>query len=256
VLFYLGSHRPSWLRDSTVPLFVSHRTLRGRKTLPRASCNWALDSGGFSELTQHDRWQTTPQEYVEAVSRYAAEIGRMDWAAPMDWMCEPHMLEKTGLSVREHQERTVSNFLELRALAPGLPFIPVLQGWEIEDYLRCVELYLDAGVDLSRVPVVGIGSVCRRQHSQEIEDIVREVQGCGLRLHGFGVKIKGLARFGHLLQSADSMAWSFQARRRPPLLGCVGHKNCANCRRYALKWRNALLDGLGPEESQERRMVA
>jgi hypothetical protein len=56
------------------------------------------------------------------------------------------------------------------------------------------------------------------------------------RLHGFGVKAQGLARYGHLLTSADSMAWSMHARREPPLPGCTGHINCANCRRYAYPW--------------------
>lgn len=41
------------------------------------------------------------------------------------------MLARTGLTVREHQERTIANFLELRRIAPGLPFIPVLQGWAL-----------------------------------------------------------------------------------------------------------------------------
>jgi len=31
-------------------------------------------------------------------------------------MCEPPIIAKTGLSVREHQERTVENFIELEQL--------------------------------------------------------------------------------------------------------------------------------------------
>jgi hypothetical protein len=37
------------------------------------------------------------------------------------------------------------------------------------------------------------------------------------------------------------MAWSYTARRQPPLPGCVGHINCANCPRYAYRWRQAVL---------------
>jgi hypothetical protein len=47
----------------------------------------------------------------------------MDFASPQDWMREPVMIERTGLSVREHQARTVANYLDLRMLAPRLPFI-------------------------------------------------------------------------------------------------------------------------------------
>jgi hypothetical protein len=89
--FYLGTHHPSWLRRTDVPLFISRRRLAGRKTLPRARGPWALDSGGFQELTLHGRWTLTPREYVREVRRYASEIGNLRFAAAMDWLCGgPH----------------------------------------------------------------------------------------------------------------------------------------------------------------------
>ena len=178
------------------------------------------------------------------MARYQAEIGRLVWAAPMDWMCEPSMLASTGLSVAEHQARTVENYCRLRQMAPSLPFIPVLQAWTLADYLACVDRYAAAGVDLTRLPLVGVGSVCRRQHTSQIGAIITELAAVGLRLHGFGVKRRGLARYGPLLESADSLAWSAHARRRPAQLGCVGHRNCANCLAYALAWRDQVLADL------------
>jgi hypothetical protein len=224
---------------------VSHRRVAARCRLPHAANGWALDSGGFTELRLHGRWRTTAAEYVAAVRRYHDEIGRLEWAAPQDWMCEPFMLARTGLSVRQHQQRTVANLLELRALAPDLPFVPVLQGWTLADYVHgCVELYDRAGVDLAAEPLVGVGSVCRRQATGEIEAIVHSLASLGLRLHGFGVKAGGLVRYADCLASADSLAWSFEARRAAPLVGCQ-HGNCANCRRYAAAWRERTLARLG-----------
>ncbi len=160
-------------------------------------------------------------------------------------MCEPFMLARTGLTSRQHQERTVANLLELRALAPDLPFVPVLQGWGLADYVhRCVELYERAGVHLRTEPMVGLGSICRRQSTGEIHAIVESLSCLGLRLHGFGVKTSGLGRYAEHLASADSLAWSYHARRSEPLPGC-GHRNCANCLRYALRWRDQVLDRLG-----------
>ncbi len=210
--FYLGAHHANWLARVDVPLFVSHRRLAelGPGALPRARGPWALDSGAFSEIAEYGQFRTSPQQYADAVRRYADQVGRLEWAAPQDWMCEPVMLAKTGLTIAKHQRRTVANYLELRALAPEVPFIPVLQGWTTGDYLTCVDLYQAAGVDLAGVPVVGLGSVCRRQATAEIGDLVATLAGLGLRLHGFGVKRLGLARYGHLLASADSMAWSAQ----------------------------------------------
>lgn len=230
---------------------MSHRTLRQRKKLPQASGPWCLDSGGFSELSMNGKWVTTVDEYLEAIERYLA-IGQLQWAAPMDWMCEPHMIALTGLSIEEHQHRTVENYLELTSRAPHLPIIPVLQGWELGDYIRCVVLYRQAGVDLRTLPTVGVGSVCRRQSSASIGRIMGTLAGMGLALHGFGVKKQGLAMYGQHLASADSMAWSFRARRSAPLPGCT-HKNCANCLEFALKWRRELLVGMAEASVARRR---
>jgi hypothetical protein len=133
--FLLGTHQPGWLARLEVPLFVSHRTLRDCKQLPRARGRWALDSGGFTELTLYGGWQTSLGECVEAVARYRAAVGNLSWASPQDWMCESAMLWRTGLTVAEHQARTVDNYCALRQAAPTLPFIPVLQGWTLDDYL-------------------------------------------------------------------------------------------------------------------------
>lgn len=240
MIFYLGTHKPEWLERTWVPLFVSHRRLRERVTLPRAACPWALDSGGFTELSLYGRWETSPAAYADAVALYEWEIGNLQWAAAQDWMCEPFMLAKTGLTVHEHQERTVANLLELRSLTPRLPWVPVLQGWSLTDYVRCVELYDRAGVDLRAEPLVGLGSVCRRQATGEIGAIASSLAALGLCLHGFGVKTAGLARYAEHLASADSMAWSYDARRAPALPGHL-HKSCANCMTYAAQWRERLV---------------
>jgi hypothetical protein len=189
----------------------------------------------------HGQWRTTPHEYTEAVARYTELLGRPDFVAPMDYMCEPAIIERTGLSVTEHCYRTVQNFLELRQLAPDLPIIPVLQGWHLADYLACAELYRSAGVDLAAEPRVGLGSVCRRQSTAEIAVLVTTLAGRGIRLHGFGVKTSGLRLYGDRLASCDSMAWSYAARRSPALPGCTGHRNCANCLTYATQWRCRVL---------------
>jgi hypothetical protein len=243
--FFLGTHQPGWLADSPVPLFVSDRRLRHVKQSLPAVCDWALDSGGFTELSTFGTWDNgpTPREYVDRIRRYRVAVGRLQWAAPQDWMCEPWIVAKTGLTVLEHQWRTIDNLFDLRALAPDLPIIPVLQGWRVDDYIRHIDLYRAVGVDLAEEPLVGVGSVCRRQGTDEIGEVFAAIRDAGVsRLHGFGVKALGLRRYGHLLTSADSMAWSMQARREPPLPGCSSHINCANCRRYAYGWARQMTD--------------
>lgn len=252
--FYVGADA-SWLGKSQYPLMVSHGRLRTRKSYRRAVAPWVCDSRGFTELQQHGRWTITPAQYVESLRRYRDEIGLLRWASPQDWMCEPVVISGgtfggvtfagTGLSVLEHQRRTVANLLELRTLAPDLPIIPALQGWTLAEYLRCVEMYADARVDLRAEPVVGLGSTCRREGTSEVRELVETLAGMGIRLHGYGAKTSGLRQYGHLLASADSFSWSYGARKRGGL--CQhgrGIKWETNCPDWAGAWRSNVLAGL------------
>jgi len=244
-LFYLGCHRPRWLERTEVPLFISRTVMEKapgvlRDSLPRARGRWAMDSGGFTQLHKYGRWMLTPEQYVAEVRRARDEIGGLDWAAPMDWMCEPSARAMTGLSTREHQSLTVDNFLHLRELAPDLPIVPVLQGFEFRDYQACVDLYERAGVDLTKEMIVGLGSVCRRQATEEIDLIASMLHCRGLKLHGFGVKTSGLAAYAPALASADSLAWSYGGRRIKPCAHGRA-KSEANCFTYAMAWRERIL---------------
>lgn len=261
VHFYIGTHEPSWLNRTAGALFISRRRLaryRRVSSIPKAYGPWALDSGGFTELQMYGRWTTPARQYAEEVRLWREKIGRMNWAAIQDWMCEPIVIAGgkvgklvfagTKLSVPEHQRRTVASYLELRELAPELPWAPVLQGWAIDDYLACAELYRAAGVDLKAAPVVGVGSVCRRQATREAVDLFAALSPLGLKLHGFGLKLGALRNGMPYLHSADSMAWSYSARKNPPLPGCT-HKHCANCWHFAMRWHDeALRFGARPSQ--------
>lgn len=247
--FYLGTHRPHWLSMLDIPLFVSRRCFDGRRQLPRARAKWALDSSGFTELAMHGEWTMPAKEYAALVRRCASEVGMLEWAAIQDWMCEEPIRAKTGKSTKDHQRLTIESLLELRSIAPEIPWAPVLQGQHKLDYFEHVDAYAAAGVDLTKESIVGLGSVCRRQATTEVLRIVQALTTDGIRLHGFGVKTLGLPLLGDWLVSADSMAWSLNARKHPALPECVAdpttnHKNCANCHHFALQWRGRAIDGL------------
>ena len=265
--FYLGTHQASWLWNPKIscPLFVSRRRLVRYVKLYAATHPWALDSGGFTELSTYGRWTITPRQYCEEVARYQREIGNLQWAAPMDHMCEPAIIyggilngkrcPGTGQSLYVHQGRTLKNYITLIDLWPQYsdlpcPFIPVLQGWALRDYLWHADMYRAAGINLRAAPVVGLGSICRRQSSVRIGTLVQHLATDGIRLHGFGVKTEGLQVYASHLVSSDSLAWSFDARRCEPLPGHT-HKNCASCPDYALAWREELLVRMHDEPEDE-----
>ena len=229
---------PNWLREPG-DWFVSINVLRRLKNFQPAGIEtrWSLDSGAFTELSLKGKWTITPSRYATEVRRLRDEVGHLDWVAPQDWMCEPFILAKTGFDVETHQRFTVQNFLELRGMMGDL-VIPVLQGWGPWDYLRHCEMYAKAGINLQRERTVGVGSICRRQHMAAACTILTLLHSEGLRLHAFGLKLQGLKLNSHLIQSSDSMSWSFDARRTPHRLPGHPHKNCANCLEFAELWRN------------------
>lgn len=139
-----------------------------RNELRAATVPVLLDSGAFSIISKHGRWIRTPEEHVAAARRICAALGTVQHVATQDWMCEADMLRLTGLSVAEHQARTVRSMLFCRDSAPELPWMPALQGFTVDDYLRCADLYAAAGVDLAALPLVGLGSVCRRSGTREL----------------------------------------------------------------------------------------
>ena len=264
---YTGTHMPGWLwsGQADFPLFVSHRRLCRYKRLRPALVQCAIDGGGYSELSLFGEWRTSPREYAGAVARYDAELGpgRLEWAAPQDWMCEPHITAKTGLTAAEHQRRTVANFLELTGLWPQFsdedsPFMPVLQAapGDADGYLECAAMYEAAGVRLADFPVVGVGTVCRIQDTALIGRVARALRPLDLALHWFGVKMTGLPGIwppeesADSLTSFDSMAWSYEARRMPRLPGCSHSGNCANCPVAAGRWRSRVLAAV---DALERR---
>lgn len=204
-----------------------------------------MDSGAYTELTMHGAWLITPRSYVDLIHRCQAERGGMDWAAPMDWPTEIAATSQTGLTVREHQRRTVGNYLDLKSIDADLPLIPVVQGQTVKDYLHCVDLYSRAGIDLRVMERVGVGSICRRQGEPELTEILTTLGMLGLRLHGFGLSSRGVLACWPYLASCDSMAWSYAARARANggaqwREGCT-HRACNYCLTFAMEWRAQLL---------------
>ena len=193
--------------------FISVNRLRRRRSdfLVR---DWIMDSGAFTEISTHAGYRADVTEYAAHIDRWR-RCGRMLAAVSQDWMCEPVIVQFTGLSVREHQRRTVQRYRALRALTDA-ELMPVLQGFEPSEYLHCLD---DYGDDLAPGMWVGVGSVCKRNASAgAIEDVLSTIkrERSDLRLHGFGLKTTALAAatVNDLLYSADSMAWSYAARRQ------------------------------------------
>ena len=137
-------------------------------------------------------------------------------AVSQDYMCESFILQKTGLSVREHQRLTVERYRRIRSLVPMNTYVmPVLQGYQPSEYVDHIR---DYGSDLYFGMWVGVGSVCKRNGTPTaIRAVLSAIKSerPDLRLHGFGLKQTALGspEVVSMLETSDSMAWSFAARR-------------------------------------------
>ncbi|WP_446344694.1 deazapurine DNA modification protein DpdA family protein [Coleofasciculus sp. F4-SAH-05] len=216
-LFFIGSS-PSMAAKIIAPdypaagVMVSANALRSRKS-DFAVGNWILDSGAFTEVARHGAYRSGSQSYYEQICRWAA-CGNLLAAVAQDWMCEPFVLQRTGLSVSKHRELTINRYDDLLDLNPPVRIMPVIQGYQSSEYLQHL---VDYGDRLTPGAWVGVGSVCRRNGKpDEIANILRTIKLVrpDLKLHGFGLKATALEspEVRSLLFSCDSMAWSYSLR--------------------------------------------
>lgn len=211
--FFPGLHQPSDAKHFQRACISIKRLIKRKKTI---LTEVIVDSGAFTELRDHGRYRSSVAEYARQLRRLVSVIPNIVAAVAQDYMCEPFILAKTGLTIADHQRLTIERYDDLCKEQLPFPIMPVLQGFDPEDYARHVEMY---GPRLSPGMWVGVGSVCKRQGKPSavaavLEAILRVRPD--LKLHGFGVKLTSLnnAVVRSLLSTADSMAWSYSARKQ------------------------------------------
>lgn len=225
--FFTGLHQPSDAKHFDAA-FVSVNRLRKRKGSFEVG-DWIMDSGAFTEISTHGHYRHGVSEYAAEIRRWSKN-GNLLAAVAQDFMCEPFIVSKTGLTVERHQQLTVDRYDALIAEdTAGVQILPVLQGYAPDDYVRHIAIYGDR---LRPGMWVGVGSVCKRNGDVgQVAAVLIAIKRArpDLRLHGFGLKTTALANplVRSLLETADSMAWSFHAR--------INGRN-GNDWREAVKW--------------------
>lgn len=247
--FFTGLHQPADARHFGAA-FVSVNRLRGRKSGFIVS-DWIMDSGAFTEISAHGRYRHAVADYAAEIRRWVGN-GRLLACSAQDWMCEEPILKRAAIAdgllprpawfrdddrnafkkldhrvpwsrpgqreeqVEAHQRRTIERYDALLAADLPVYVLPVLQGFTPAEYVDHVRMY---GARLQIAQWVGVGSVCKRNGDpRAIAAVLLAIKGerPDLRLHGFGLKTTalsdGLVR--SLLDTADSMAWSFAARKQ------------------------------------------
>jgi len=212
VRFFVGLHQPSDAKHFDAS-FISINRLLARRSKFQVG-DWIMDCGGFTAISS-GKGHIDALKYAQEIRRWA-QCGNMLAAVSQDWMCEPFMLQKTGFDVAEHQRFTVERYAELKSyIGDEACLMPVLQGYDPWEYVNHIRLY---GSLLGNRAWVGVGSVCKRNGKpSHVAAVLRAIklERPDLRLHGFGLKTTSLQNdtVRSLLHTADSMAWSFAARK-------------------------------------------
>jgi hypothetical protein len=210
--FYVGLHQPSDAKHFD-KCMISVNRLKRRKSQFTVK-DWIIDSGAFSQIYLHGQYDEPVSVYAEQIKKWS-KCGNLVAAVAQDMMCEPFILHRTGLTVKEHQKLTLSRYVELVGMVSETYIMPVLQGYEPEDYVEHIKMY---GNLLYPGMWVGVGSVCKRNNNPlGVIEVLYNIKKTrpDLKLHGFGLKITALKNgtIRNMLYSADSMAWSYHARK-------------------------------------------
>lgn len=213
--FFIGLHQPADAQHFDRCMVSINRIRERRSSFPAREV--IIDGAGFTEVSTHGDYREAPEVYAAHINRWHGILGSALVAAvTQDYMCEPFILARTGLTVAEHQRRTIERYDRIRAAVPDAYVMPVLQGYAPSEYVDHIRQY---GARLLPGMWVGVGSVCKRNGDPNaIEDVLLAIHRVrpDLRLHGFGLKITALSSgiVHQILHSADSLAWSYAARRQ------------------------------------------
>lgn len=215
---------------------LSANRIKNRKKAIPTEGKWMLDSGAFTQISTFGKFFISEDKYVEIIKRHEDE--NLVCAATQDYMCEPHILEKTGKTVREHIRMTVQRYFnilkKMRKAGCSTMLLPVLQGMDVQDYAECLDLYEDGwrklenmygflyrfgGEEFTRPDRIGFGSMCKRNGNPGPVESILDQLGDRLRkfkIHLFGFKTTGLNikwEIASRIESADSFAYSMRDRK-------------------------------------------
>jgi hypothetical protein len=148
--------------------------------IPRNKNELMLDSGAYDFIIKqkNETYPYTPDTYFETVrSKIQNDKIKLDYLVSMDYICSPQ--DKKGNRVRI--DRNVQNTIHLSKIfekeQPDFKLIPVVQGYELEEYIYCLK-QLHKNNILESHSYIGIGSIANRKKSTDAQKIVLGVIKC------------------------------------------------------------------------------
>lgn len=208
----------------------------------------AIDSGGFTMAAKYGAYPWAMEQYINFIRELSRDVP-LTFCACMDYACERDVNRGIYATNRDRIKATIYNEIALRAMAPDLPWLGVLQGNTIEE--RALDVALRRRIGLL-AEYMGIGSICRRSPVEAANVICYYGEQLpGTRYHAFGLSIRTLdtpqaPRVYHLLRSWDSYTWSWNRGRvagvAPHLVRRAGETYTEHTRRLAGDYQDRVIN--------------
>jgi len=174
-IFFVGLN-PRWQQFKWLPYglnvmysaagFWSGNGWRRKRYIKHAGIRW-LDCGGFTLLNRYGDFPFT----VVALMNLVAFLNPHYYAS-MDYPCEPDISRRLGLMNNDERIRaTVTNtvaMIEWESQVGG-QLVPVIQGYTLDEYRKCVDLHHQKGTIRE---YMAVGSMCRRISDAELHNLI------------------------------------------------------------------------------------
>lgn len=231
--FYQGTDDLADPNPPPMTMVSAHTLWRANRRSHFPVKKWIMDSGAFTQIASPPhRFKMDVYEYAKMIKRFST-CGELECAITQDYMCEPNVREDTNRTIARNQRDSVARYFELvqavRSIGCNTPIMPVLQGWEPEDYTAHLDMYCKEWrtrhYDLARrfdrrirpieIPErFGLGTMCKRNgHPDKVVEILDEISPYlkGFKVHALGLKKTACAdsRVARMIYSSDSQANHF-----------------------------------------------
>jgi len=169
-----------------------------------------IDSGGFSAFTRFAEYPYTVEEYITFIHQQIDRGLPVERVAIMDYPCEVSANRERYRTNTDRIDATIRNARRCIDGDRSMPWVPVIQGYTLDEYKDCWDKYQDIGITSD---LWALGSVCARKKTGGIRRIITAVKEyTDANLHTFGMTLNALRnpQVFFSVYSSDSRAWSFR----------------------------------------------
>ena len=195
-------------------MFNKKKLRLNRGMIPDSTKRLFLDSGGYSFFTRWGEYPFSVEEYTTFANMVQDDYPLTE-VAILDYPCEPNTNRSLLQSNKERIDKTIQNTLECIDYDPNLPWVPVIQGYTLQEYLYCLEEYEKHNLPYDDFDLWAIGSLCARKKVGGLRTIITNIsQRVNMPIHTFGMTITFLRdpQIFFAIHSSDSGAWSYNGR--------------------------------------------